>query len=165
MKPDSATSPAVGIDYLAQHAEGIPPLAAARYEHWRVIYEQRGISRQDLILRIRKHAQSEAMPLAVVALHENRIVGSASILPHDLDPRPDLTPWLGGVFVLPAFRGQGIATRLVERILGEARRLRLPHLYLWTTTSVALYARLGWSRFEQMEYCGRTIQLMYRTID
>ena len=111
----------IRIDYLANHADGIPALAAARYGHWRVIYEQRGISREDLILRIRKHAQSEAMPLAVVALHENRIVGSASILPHDLDPR--------------------------------------------TTTSVALYARLGWSRFEQMEYCGRTIQLMYRTID
>jgi N-acetylglutamate synthase-like GNAT family acetyltransferase len=157
--------PTIRIDYLANHADGIPALAAVRYEHWRVIYEHRGISLEDLILRIRKHAQTEAMPLAVVALHGQSIVGCASVLPHDLDPRPDLTPWLGGVFVLPAYRGQGIATRLVERILSEARRLRLPHLYLWTTSSMALYARLGWARCEQMKYCGETIEIMHRAVD
>src|ERR687894_3200472 len=41
--------------------------------------------------------------------------GTASLTHGDLAARPDLTPWLAGVFVLPAFRGRGHATALVRR--------------------------------------------------
>jgi RimJ/RimL family protein N-acetyltransferase len=37
-------------------------------------------------------------------------VGTASLAHQDLEARPDLTPWLAGVFVQPAFSGRGYAT-------------------------------------------------------
>lgn len=150
------------IDYLANHVACIPDLAREHYEHWRVIFERRGVSYEQSVNTFYERAQTQSLPLAVVAVRGGQVVGTASIKIQDLDPCPELTPWLGGVFVLPRFRGQGIATLLVERIIAEARRLGLPHLYLWTTSSESLYARLGWVPVEQMEYCGETIKLMRR---
>src|SRR5215217_1020025 len=43
-------------------------------------------------------------------------VGTASLAHKDLEARPDLTPWLAGVFVQPAFRGRGYATALVQQV-------------------------------------------------
>src|SRR5688572_13759565 len=45
-------------------------------------------------------------------LDDNVPVGTASLVNSDLPSRPDLTPWLAGVLVLPAFRGQGYSAAL-----------------------------------------------------
>lgn len=71
-------------------------------------------------------------------------VGTAGIAPYDLDTRPDLAPWLVGVFVQPAFRGRGHAAMLVRRVEAFARAASVPALWLYTATAEPLYARLGW---------------------
>jgi hypothetical protein len=49
------------------------------------------------------------MPRTFILLADGEPVGTASLAAHDLDERPDLTPWLAGVFVDPHTRGQGYA--------------------------------------------------------
>ena len=51
-----------------------------------------------------------------VLFDDNQPVGTAALVPADLDSRPDLTPWMAGVFVEPAFRGRGHATALIRRV-------------------------------------------------
>src|ERR1700712_1479614 len=48
-------------------------------------------------------------------------VGTAGLMHSDLESRPDLTPWFGGLYVEPAFRGRGHATALVRCVEGCAR--------------------------------------------
>jgi GNAT superfamily N-acetyltransferase len=51
-----------------------------------------------------------------VLFEQDRPVGTASLSHDDLASRPDLTPWLAGVFVEPAARGRGHASALVRRV-------------------------------------------------
>ena len=89
-------------------------------------------------------------------------MGTASLTESDLDSRPELTPWLASVFVLPAWRGRGIASALVERVAEEARMAGCPGCYLYTPDQQALYARLGWQMQEELDYRGERVTLMWR---
>ena len=71
----------------------------------------------------------------------DRPVGTAGLLRSDLESRPDLTPWLGGLFVEPAFRGRGHATALVRQVEEFARAASVPVLWLYTLHAEGLYLR------------------------
>jgi len=51
--------------------------------------------------------------VALVAVVSGQAVGTVTLKSDDWRPREDLSPWLGGLFVLPEHRGRGIAGRLV----------------------------------------------------
>ncbi len=93
-------------------------------------------------------------------------VGTASLAHKDLEARPDLTPWLAGVFVQPAFCGRGYATALVRRVEAFASAASVPVLWLYTWTAEPLYARLGWRRagLEMDQERGREVVLMTRPL-
>jgi GNAT superfamily N-acetyltransferase len=101
-----------------------------------------------------------------VLLEGDRPVGTASLAHGDLAARPDLTPWLAGVFVEPASRGRGHATALVRRVEAFAAAARVPVLWLQTWTAEPLYARLGWERagLERDRGRGREVVLMRRDL-
>jgi GNAT superfamily N-acetyltransferase len=73
----------------------------------------------------------------------NEPVGTAGLASYDLETRPDLTPWLVGVFVLPEFRRRGHATALVRRVEAFPQAASVADLWLYTATAEPLYARLG----------------------
>ena len=66
--------------------------------------------------------------------------------------RPELSPWLAGVFVTPEHRRRGTGAALVDRVVQEARALDIPRLYLYTPGDGTLYVRLGWSILEHTFY-------------
>lgn len=72
--------------------------------------------------------------------------GTASLAHDDLDSRPDLTPWLAGVYVPPEHRGRGHASALVRHVEASARAAGIGTLWLYTWTAAPLYAGLGWIR-------------------
>ena len=99
-----------------------------------------------------------------VLFDQNRPVGTASLVHEDLETRRDLTPWLAGVFVEPAFRGRGYATVLVRRVEAFATAASVPVLWLYTSTAEPLYARLGWQRVGFERDCGQQVVLMRRVL-
>ena len=46
-------------------------------------------------------------PQTFVLLDDGEPIGTASLVAHDLDERPDRTGWLAGVFIVPDARGRG----------------------------------------------------------
>ena len=102
------------------------------------------------------------MPRTCVLLADDEPVGMASLATHDLETRPDLTPWLAGVYVSPQVRGRGYAVRLVAAVEAEARSLGVPALWLYTRTAEGLYARIGWETVERFPYRERMYALMRR---
>lgn len=92
----------------------------------------------------------------------DRPVGTAGLVRTDLETRPDLTPWLAGLFVEPAFRGRGHATALVRRVEAFAAVAAVPVLWLYTSNAEPLYARLGWERAGLEQENGHEVVLMRR---
>jgi predicted GNAT family acetyltransferase len=91
-------------------------------------------------------------------------VATASLARHDLDSRPDLTPWLAGVFVEPAFRQRGYAIVLVRYVEARAMVASVPTLWLNTWTAEPLYARLGWQRVGLEKCNSQEVVLMRRSL-
>lgn len=152
------------IDYLANHRDCIPQLAQWGYGEWRSIFDHYGMSLEDVIGTFERRAQRESLPLGLVALDGARVVGTGSLKLQDLELRPALTPWLGGIFVDKEYRGRGVGTAIIQRLLVEAQRLRLPRVYLWTTSAQALYLKLGWTEMEELTFCGATISVMEKRL-
>ena len=109
-------------------------------------------------------AQALPMPRTLVLLADGEPVGTASLAAADLEERPDLTPWLAGVFIAPHARRRGYAARLVAAVEDEAARAGFATLWLYTRTAERIYARIGWRTVERLEHNGHTVALMRRTL-
>ena len=73
-------------------------------------------------------------------------MGTVTLKSDDWRPREDLSPWLGGLFVLPDHRGRGIAGRLVAALADEARQRGVEILY--TDCHAATVLLPGWQPIE-----------------
>jgi predicted N-acetyltransferase YhbS len=110
-------------------------------------------------VRIQGKMNVDRVPIAFVALDDDSIVGTASLIFDDLEGDPR-NPWLASVYVPPEQRKKGIASALVRTVEDAARRLGYTRLYLFTSTAPKLYADLGWRPLEQRDYRGDHIQIM-----
>lgn len=90
-------------------------------------------------------------PQCFVALADGIPVGTASLAIEDLDERPDLTPWLAGVFVLPESRGRSHAKRLIAAVEAACIKSGIPTAWLYTHTAEPLYASIGWQHVERVQ--------------
>ena len=99
-----------------------------------------------------------------ILFDDGQPAGTAALIRSDLETRPDLTPWLAGLFVDPAFRRRGHATRLIRKVEALARASSVPVLWLYTSTAEALYARLGWEWAGIEDESGEQVVLMRRVL-
>jgi GNAT superfamily N-acetyltransferase len=97
-------------------------------------------------------------------LVDDEPVGTASLTAHDLDERPDLTPWLAGMFVVPHARGRGYAAQLITAVEQEACKASISTLWLYTNTAERVYARAEWRTVETVQHNGKPFALMRRDL-
>jgi predicted N-acetyltransferase YhbS len=100
------------------------------------------------------------VPNVVVACTDSILLGSAMLVAHDMDTRPEWSPWLAGAVVAPEHRRRGIGAALVERVITEARKLGFPALYLYTFSVEQYYTRLGWRSIERATHLGADVAIM-----
>jgi GNAT superfamily N-acetyltransferase len=150
----------IAIDYLVNCPELVDEMARLSWKEWQEIYEQRNQTLEHSVKNYLDRMNTDRLPLTLVALHRGELVGMVSLKFHDMDTRPDLDPWLGGLLVLPEWRNRGVGTMLMQRATEEARRLNVPRLYLWTYSAEKLYDKLGWQVVERTNYCGKEAVVM-----
>src|SRR5215472_14960232 len=161
------------IEYLADRPEFVEKLAQLSWKEWQDVYQQRQQTLDDSLKNYRERLNTDRLPLTLVAVRAHHgksltelavncgeLVGMVSLKFHDMDTRPDLDPWLGGLLVLPKWRNRGVGTMLMHRATEEARRLQVPQLYLWTHTAEGLYHKLGWQLVERTNYFGKKAVVM-----
>ncbi len=148
------------IEYLADHRSLVPLLAQWHHGEWSHFRPDETIGGR--AQRLSASAQREGYPVTFVALSDGELLGSVSLVAHDMEIRRDLTPWLADLYVAPVHRRRGIGSALVRRVIQEAARRGIATLYLFTTSkeNESLYANLGWSVRERMEYLGRLRVIM-----
>jgi GNAT superfamily N-acetyltransferase len=108
----------LSIDYLANHPELTPELAAWFYEEWgqREIYN----SLENIQRRLYQRLNTDRAPLTLVGFLENEAVASASIKIREMETHPQFEHWLGTVYIVSAFRGRGFGSRIVKDTVVEA---------------------------------------------
>lgn len=150
---------AMHVGYLADHPEFVPVLAPAIWSHWRKeLPEDTSVAHR--VDKLRQHMQKAALPLALVAHQHGEVLGTASLRRHDLEGREELSPWLGGVFVMPGHRAKGVASALCEAIQQKASNMGIDSIYLFTPDQQRLYERLGWRTIEAATWRGHDGSIM-----
>jgi len=148
----------MGIVYLADHLEFLPTVALWHHQEWG--YLRAGDTLEARAGRLRKECGHAEIPTTLVAIENGAVIGSAMLIEDDMDTRPQLSPWLASVFVVPERRRKGIGAALAQRIIDEAKGLGVPRLYLYTPDAEEFYARQGWVVLERTPYKGKDVTVM-----
>ena len=159
--PDPANRNTVTIEHLAEHTDAIPLLATWLLAEWGHLPPPRTHAGE--VATFTERAHRDRVPQTFVAMDGSRPVGMASIEAHDMSTRPELTPWLSAVYVLPAYRRHGVGSALVEAVVDAAARLNLDTLYLFTPDQMPFYRHMGWRGMEQV--CFRGVEVVIMSYD
>jgi predicted N-acetyltransferase YhbS len=120
-----------------QHHDAVAALI--HNEFWT---EVPGASVEKMAARLGEASTADALPLCLIALRGDELVGAINLVDNDDDDHTDWHPWLAGMVVAESHRGQGIGSQLVRALLVEAKRLNFDRVY-FGTDGPRFYERLG----------------------
>lgn len=152
---------AIRIERIGRDSPHVATLAEWDHAQWGHLNPGRRLDAT--IAAFRGQCGAGGVPSVFAALHGETPLGMASLVAADMSDRRELTPWLASVYVVPEWRGRGIASRLVRRVEEEAQACGHARFYLFTPDQQALYRRLGWRDLEEREYRGEAVTIMRRT--
>lgn len=110
----------------------------------------KGYSLEYIEGRVAENLDIAAVPFAVVAHEDSLFLGTASVIPSDLDERPEYSPWVAAVWVDPEQRRRGVGAALVRKAAQGVFESGTDLVYLCTLPEKrAFYERLGWQRLEE----------------
>ena len=116
---------------------------------------------------MRSWCRTSSYPILLVAVDDDELVGSVSLIESDMPHHLDWAtrgPWLSGLYVVPQHRRRGIATALVIACEDHARSCGVRTLLLYTSRARMLYERLGWRVLESMTYQGELSTVMTKDL-
>jgi GNAT superfamily N-acetyltransferase len=148
----------IDIVPLQDRPDAISIIAKWRFEQWG--HQIPGSSLASFAHWAREGLRDDGLPQTWISLSSWRVTGVAGLSKHDIHTRPDLSPWLVGVYVNKDDRGQGIGSALVDHVVRQAAKMGIKKLWLFTPDKEHFYRRLGWQRVEQMYYRGEDVVIM-----
>ncbi|MGO9949571.1 MAG: GNAT family N-acetyltransferase [Steroidobacteraceae bacterium] len=150
------------IEYLADQPERLREVAALHLGEWPDPELGDSIDAREKTLAT--CCRRGEIPLGVIALDRGDLCGFALLVEQDFELRPNLSPWLAGVFVRQQHRKRGVGSALVRRIENEAKALAVNTIYLYTAHSESLYSRLGWVVTERCFHNNRDYAVMAKKL-
>ncbi|MEB8288668.1 GNAT family N-acetyltransferase [Klebsiella michiganensis] len=107
-----------------------------------------------------EHSQTPgALPITFVAVEGERLLGTVGLWRCDLISRQDLYPWMAALYVAPEARGQGLAGKLQQHVIGYARAQGYSELFLYSACR-DFYERFGWQYIgEGLDYPAVAVSL------
>ena len=150
----------VEFAFLADRVDAVPVIARWYFEQWGHLVEGDSVERTRE--RIEGYMNRDEIPLILVATNDGDLVGAAQLRYREMaEMFPDKEHWLGGVYVAAGHRGQGYASRIVEKIVEIAPTYGVDTLHLQTEAlDGGLYARLGWKPVKQVTNHGLDVLVM-----
>lgn len=153
----------ITISYLAEWLEWVPVIAGWFYEQWYDLYVNKSMTLKDVENSIADRCNCDKIPLVLVAIDDDKVIGTIGLKQHDMDTRKDLSPWLAGLYVATEHRCNGVGSLLIEALIEKARALDISKLYLYTPEAEDFYRKLDWQALEQTEYLGRKVTILEKS--
>jgi GNAT superfamily N-acetyltransferase len=150
------------LAYLRDRPDLFPVVAGWIWGEWSHLLAQRSLPEFEAWLR--RGGRGPGLPTTLVQIDNAGPIATVSLECDDMDLRPDLTPWLASLYVLPASRGRGLGRALVRAAEEQARALGVTELFLYTPAQEKFYAALGWERLEQCVYRAAPVTIMRRQL-
>lgn len=110
--------------------------------------DKKELSANDLEKLLRNAKTCNSIPLSLVALLNDKVVGTINFIENDDNDRPELSPWLAALIVKPNIRKKGIGSLLVNKLLEIAKEMKISKLYLGTDNP-GFYENLGAKKYEE----------------
>ncbi|NIM94615.1 MAG: GNAT family N-acetyltransferase [Anaerolineales bacterium] len=148
----------IKLGYLCDYPALTSRLASWFYEEWGRRQPNNSVEKIEKVLRQRMNR--DELPLCLVAFLGSELVGTASLIFHEMETHPQHEHWLASVYIQETYRGRGLGSQLIKITLEEAHKLGIPDLYLYTHSHENYYARLGWIPVERPQYHGREVVIM-----
>ena len=147
------------VTTLASRPDLLPTVAEWIWRQW---WHDRGCTLEQTAAAFESNA-TVGPPQTFVLLDDGVPIGTASLVRQDLEERPDLTPWLAAVLVIPEARGQGAVSHLLATFDAACRAAGIGTAWLYTSFAERIYTRHGWTLVEMVNRPGkRTVSLMRR---
>lgn len=117
-------------------------------------------SHAEALADLSSHVNRCAIPTTIIALEDESLLGSASLIVDDLPGWEHLSPWIASVFVSPEHRGKGVGKALVQRALSDAQSLGASPVYLFTAGQAEFYEQMGWETETETSHAGQSVRIM-----
>jgi GNAT superfamily N-acetyltransferase len=153
----------VNFIYLADSPEFVQTCARWSFEEWGKYNPAATLQKR--IEDFQAHCNKDHIPISLLAVIDNHPVGMASLRAND-GIRPDLTPWLGSLYVDAQFRGMGIGELLIAQIRTKTIALGYKELYLLTfeKSLPSWYSSIGWQEIGKDLLLNNPVTLMKITL-
>ena len=102
-----------------------------------------GVPKEEYLACMDPYLRGETELGWYLCLDGDRIVGGMGVIENDFHDRKDLTPNVCAVYTEEAYRGRGIAGRLLDMVVMDMREKGVTPLYL-LTDHTGFYERYGW---------------------
>ncbi|WP_374832904.1 GNAT family N-acetyltransferase [Paenochrobactrum pullorum] len=130
---------------------------------WEAFFSDTDVSLQDVVaIDVACTSEADILPTVWVLLKDEQAIGMITLCLDDLENRPELNPWLAGLYIVPQYRGQGHALQLIAHLETEAAKAAIKRLSLYTEGSVGLYSKAGWNVIETFDEKGGTYSIMQK---
>lgn len=154
----------ITIGYLADHLEWVPVVANWFYDQWNDIFVANSVPVKAIEKGIVSECNYDKVPLTLVAIKDEKVVGTVGLKQCDMSIRKNLSPWLAGLYVASEHRNKGIGSLLTKTLIEHARSLEINKLYLHTFDAADFYKKRGWDVLERTEYLGGQANIMEKGI-
>lgn len=157
---------ALQIDLLADHPEAIPMLREWFEQEWAPYYglDGPGDAHKDL----KDSCNRDKLPIALVAIHDGEVCGTATLKAESVSTHKHLTPWLAALLVAPEFRRRGVGEQLIAAIEKEASQLGFKRIYVGTGegsgTPESLLRNRGWEFVEKGPYFVSEVSIFQKAL-
>jgi GNAT superfamily N-acetyltransferase len=146
------------IESIADHLGLVPTIAQWHWDAWG--HADPDGSHASWTAGLRERTHRDRVPTTYVALAGDELLGSVTLVEHDMATNRNWSPWLAGLYVAPAHRRQGVASALVRHAVRAAAAMGIVRLYLFTESARGFYERLGWQPVGQEAYEGAQVTIM-----
>lgn len=117
---------------------------------WRAWWKENGTSLAFIRQLVDLNLSSSGIPFCLVAHHNHRFMGTASVIACDMEQRPQYTPWVAAVWIEEDHRRQGIGTALIRAATETVFEQGLDSVYLCASPANSpYYKKLGWTQLER----------------
>lgn len=157
------------LAYLKDAPRYIETVAAWHHEEWLKTREatqpiDHSETFQKRFEMLQTHGGADHIPATLIAITDDRVIGSASIIYYQFSSHYATSPWLTNVYVCEGFRNKGIGTTLVSSACKHAKSAGVKTLMLYTHDKEQFYLDRGWKQLRNGQILKRSVVVMEKSL-